>query len=379
MYEGKIVVLPVQTPWVDVRSIGAGGGSLAWVDVGGLLRVGPGSAAADPGPACYERGGTQPTVTDAAFLLGMLGEGVLASGIRLGREAARTAMAPLAEQIGFELEEVARGIITIAASNMADAIREITVEQGQDPRRATLAAFGGAGPLFGTLLARELELQRIVVPPHAGNFSAWGLLGADLTQSAARTRITKLASGTVDDANDVLAGLFESVAARAPSTNGAAGTVREVAADMRYAGQEHTITIALACGGDGRITASLDDIRAAFTHEYAKTFGHEMDEEIEIVSLRATLRTPLPRRAAEHRPSTSTDARRDAAGDAYSFTKGEWTSFSLLQRDGLEPGTTVVGPAIILEETATTYLDADFEATVDAAGSLLITDTREQS
>jgi N-methylhydantoinase A len=381
MYEGKILGLPVQTSWVDVRSIGAGGGSLAWIDLGGLLRVGPGSAAADPGPACYDRGGTQPTVTDAAFLLGMLGEGILASGIRLVREAARTAMEPLAERLGFEPEEVARGIIIIAASNMADAIREITVEQGQDPRRATLAAFGGAGPLFGTLLARELELQRIVVPLHAGNFSAWGLLGADLTQSAARTRIAKLANGTVGDANDVVAGLFDSVSARAASTRGAADTVREVAADMRYAGQEHTITIALTCDEDGRITASLDDIGSAFTQEYAKTFGHEMDEEIEIVSLRATLRTPLPRRASEQRPVTvtSTNARDESTDDAYSFTRGEWARFRILQRYGLEPGTTVVGPAIILEETATTYLDADFEAMVDAAGSLLITDTREQS
>jgi N-methylhydantoinase A len=379
MYEGKIVGLPVQTPWVDVRSIGAGGGSLAWVDVGGLLRVGPGSAGADPGPACYGRGGKQPTVTDAAFLLGMLGEGVLASGIRLDRESARSAMAPLAEQLGFEIEDVARGIITIAAANMANAIREITVEQGQDPRRATLASFGGAGPLFGTLLARELEIRRIVVPPYAGNFSAWGLLGADLTQSAARTRIMKLANGTVDDANDVVAGLFESVAARAAQSSGHGGAVREVAADMRYVGQEHTITIPLASDDDGRITASLGDIRAAFTHEYEKTFGHEMDEKVEIVSLRATLRTPLPRRASEHPQAASTDSRGESTADAYSFTEGEWTSFRILQRDRLELGSTVAGPAIILEETATTYLDADFVATVDESSSLFITDTREAS
>jgi len=143
----------------------------------------------------------------------------------------------------------------------------------------------------------------------------------------------------------------------------------------------HTITIALTCDEDGRITASLDDIGSAFTQEYAKTFGHEMDEEIEIVSLRATLRTPLPRRASEQRPMTvtSTNARDESTGDAYSFTRGERARFRILQRDGLEPGTTVVGPAIILEETATTYLDADFEAVVDVAGSLLITDTREQS
>jgi N-methylhydantoinase A len=364
----------VQTPWVDVRSIGAGGGSLAWVDVGGLLRVGPGSAGADPGPACYGRGGTQPTVTDAAFLLGMLGEGVLASGIRLDGDAARAAMAPLAEQLGFETEDVARGIITIAAANMANAIREITVEQGQDPRRATLAPFGGAGPLFGTLLARELEITQIVVPPYAGNFSAWGLLGADLTQSAARTRIMKLADGIVEDANEVAAGLFESVTARAAHTNGQGGTIREVAADMRYVGQEHTITIPLASDDTGRITASLDEIRAAFTAEYKKTFGHEMDEDVEIVSLRATLRTPLPRRAAEHPQVTSTDSRGESSTQAYSFTKGEWTTFRIVQRSQIEVGTSVAGPAIILEDTATTYLDAEFEATAHESASLFVHD-----
>jgi N-methylhydantoinase A len=379
MYEGRVVGLPVQTPWVDVRSIGAGGGSLAWVDVGGLLRVGPGSAGADPGPACYGRGGTQPTVTDAAFALGMLGDGVLASGIRLDGEKARDAIAPLSVQLGFDPEDVARGIITIATANMANAIREITVEQGQDPRRATLAAFGGAGPLFGTLLARELEVQRIVVPPYAGSFSAWGLLGSDLTQSAARTRIMKLTSGTVDEANDVVAGLFEQIVARAARTNGAGGTAREVAADMRYVGQEHTITVALVTDEQGCITASLNDIRAAFTREYARTFGHEMDEKVEIVSLRATVRASLPRRASERVPVTTVDSRRPSARDAYSFTTGEWTSFRILQRDQLEPGTTVVGPALILEETATTYLDAEFEATLGSANSLFLVDTRDES
>jgi N-methylhydantoinase A len=379
MYEGRVVGLPVQTPWVDVRSIGAGGGSLAWVDVGGLLRVGPGSAGADPGPACYGRGGTQPTVTDAAFALGMLGDGVLASGIRLDGEKARDAIAPLSVQLGLDPEDVARGIITIATANMANAIREITVEQGQDPRRATLAAFGGAGPLFGTLLARELEVQRIVVPPYAGSFSAWGLLGSDLTQSAARTRIMKLTSGTVDEANDVVAGLFEQIVARAARTNGAGVTAREVAADMRYVGQEHTITVALVTDEQGCITASLDDIRAAFTREYARTFGHEMDEKVEIVSLRATVRASLPRRASERVRVTTVDSRRPSARDAYSFTTGEWTSFRILQRDQLEPGTTVVGPALILEETATTYLDAEFEATLGSANSLFLVDTRDES
>jgi N-methylhydantoinase A len=376
MYEGRIVGLPVQTPWVDVRSIGAGGGSLAYVDVGGLLRVGPGSAGADPGPACYGRGGSQPTVTDAAFVLGMLGDGVLASGIRLDLEAARAAMKPLAEQLGFEIEEVARGVMTIAAANMANAIREITVEQGQDPRRATLAPFGGAGPLFGTLLARELDIVKIVVPPYAGNFSAWGLLGADLTQSSARTRIMKVREGVVEEANAVLAELFAGLATRANVAEGGVEVLREVAADMRYVGQEHTITTPLP-SEQGVVSADLAQIRELFTREYSKTFGHEMDEEVEIVSLRGTLRTPLPRRAAEHAAVSDPDATESSERQAFSFTRGEWLPFRIVHRAGFEPGGRLSGPAIILEETATTYLDADFEARLDASGSLFVRDTKE--
>ena len=137
LYEGAIVGMPVQTPWVDVRSIGAGGGSIAYVDVGGLLRVGPQSAGADPGPACYGRGGTEPTVTDAAAVLGMLGEGELAGGVDARpRRAPRRARAARRSGSGWTVEEVARGVLTIAAANMANAIREITVEQGHDPRDA---------------------------------------------------------------------------------------------------------------------------------------------------------------------------------------------------------------------------------------------------
>jgi N-methylhydantoinase A len=375
MYEGSVVGLPVQTPWVDVRSIGAGGGSLAWVDVGGLLRVGPGSSGADPGPACYGRGGAQPTVTDAAFLLGMLADGALASGIQLDADAARAAMAPLAEQLGFEVDDVARGILTIATANMANAIREITVEQGVDPRRCTIAPFGGAGPLFGTLLARELDIAQIVVPPYAGSFSAWGLLGADLTQSMARTRITRLGDDTVSETNDILVDLFATAAGRAATHDSHGSTVREVALDMRYLGQEHTITIGVP-SDDGRVTVDVQAIRSTFKDEYEKTFGHVMDEEVEIVSVRATLRTPLPRRTAESFTAMSANGRGRKTVRAYSFTKGDWLDFAIVQRAhiGSKP---VKGPTIILEETATTYMDAEFEGHAHESGTLFINDTKE--
>jgi N-methylhydantoinase A len=370
MYQGKVIGLPVQSAWVDVRSIGAGGGSIAYVDIGGLLRVGPQSAGADPGPACYGKGGTKPTVTDAAFVLGMLGHGLLASGLALDGDAANAALQPVADAMGMTIEELARGIIIIANASMAEAIRAITVEQGQDPRTAALMPFGGAGPLFATLLARELGVRTIVVPPYAGNFSAWGLLGADLTQTHARTRIMKLSEDAVADINEILVDLFGQLETRKDTGHG--DHVREVGLDMRYAGQEHSLTVPIE-SRDGAIRWSTDEIRAAFTQDYRRTFAHEMDEDVQIVSVRATVRTPLPRIA--HRGATRKGPEPSAGSstvNGYSFELGSWQTFALVDRLGLETGDTVAGPAIVLEDTTTTYLDAGFTAVADASGSLLI-------
>jgi len=371
MYEGEVEGLPVQTPWVDVRSIGAGGGSIALVDVGGLLKVGPGSAGAIPGPACYGRGGALPTVTDAAFLLGMLGDGKLASGIVLDGEAAEAALAPVAETLGFTVEQAARGVMTIAAANMANAIREITIERGRDPRAAKLMPFGGAGPLFGTLLARELEITEIVIPPYAGNFSAWGLLGADLTQTSARTKIMPLSDETLHDAGSVLEELFAQLEARA---DGRAGFSREIGLDMRYVGQEHSLTVAVP--GDGRIAAGIEEIRQAFVTDYDRTFGHLMDEAVEIVSLRATIRNPLPRRAsAVAPPHVEQNGAIGATTSAWSFSRGERLDFAIVDRASIDEGG-IVGPAIVLEETATTYLDAGYRGRAGAGGVLHLIDEK---
>jgi N-methylhydantoinase A len=374
LYQGEVVGLPVQTAWVDVRSIGAGGGSIAYVDEGGLLRVGPRSAGADPGPACYGRGGTEPTVTDAALVLGMLGEGALAGGVQLDREASERAIAPLAGALGFEITDAARGILTIANANMAGAIRDITVEQGRDPRAATLMPFGGAGPLFLSLLARELGIREILLPPFAGNFSAWGLLGADLTQTIARTRVTALTEEGVAVANEVLDEVFADVERRA--AHGGAAAQREAHADMRYVGQEHTLTVAI---GDesGRIVASPEVLRERFRSEYEQTFNLRMDEAVEIVSLRATLRTPLPRRSADSLASSSNGAGAASRVEAWSFADGDWAEFALVSRDALAVGATIAGPAILLEETATAYLDRGFEGVVHPSGCIQITATEE--
>ena len=230
-YEGAIDGMPLQTPWVDVRSIGAGGGSIAFVDHGGLLRVGQRSAGAVPGPVCYGRGGTQPTVTDAAAVLGMLAFGELAAGVHLDVESARRSLEPLAERLSLEVEGVARGIMTIASEAMANAIRSVTVDQGHDARLATLVAFGGAGPLFATLLSRALEIRTVIVPNYAGNFSAWGLLGQDLKRSAALTSIRSLDASGIVEANEILRALYERI-------DGARGaTFREPASTFAIRGR----------------------------------------------------------------------------------------------------------------------------------------------
>src|SRR5262249_50815851 len=191
-------------------------------------------------------------------------------------------------------------------------------EQGEDPRRATLLAFGGAGPVFATLLARELGIGRIVIPPYAGNFSAWGLLGADLTQSSARTQILPLSEDGLAEARVTMSRLFARLEARD-------GSSRETRLDVRYVGQEHTLTITV------EPEAGAADTRSLFTREYERTFGHVMDEAAEIVSLRATVRTSLPRRA-DGPPTAVQDGRPPRSIETFSFTRAERLPFSLVDR-----------------------------------------------
>jgi N-methylhydantoinase A len=280
----------------------------------------------------------------------------LAGGVGLSRDRAEAALAPLASRLGFEsAADVARGTLHIAAAAMADAIRGITVEQGRDPREAALVAFGGAGPLFGTLVADELDVDTVVIPALAGNFSAWGLLGADLAQTASRTRLMRLADGAVARVDDLAAELFSELESRTAR----AGLQREVHLDVRYVGQEHTLTIT-APSAEGRVTAAAPALSALFEREYARTFGHSMDEEHEIVTVRAIVRLPRELRTA-----------RKAQTEAWSFARDGFASFALVERDSLRPGDSLAGPAIVTEATATTYLDAGFVAEVHANGALL--------
>jgi N-methylhydantoinase A/oxoprolinase/acetone carboxylase beta subunit/N-methylhydantoinase B/oxoprolinase/acetone carboxylase alpha subunit len=373
-YEGRIAGMVVQAPWVDVRSIGAGGGSIAFVDEEGLLRVGPESAGSAPGPVCYAMGGERPTVTDAAAVLGMLGRETLAGGVQIDSDLARRSLEPLAHQLGLVSDAVAAGVLEIVCSRMADAIRELAGERGDDPREAALVAFGGAGPLFATLLARELEMRQAIVPVHPGAFSARGLLEQDLVRTAATSWLARLSDDALAQCAGVLGRLFERLGANASQRG--EGEL-EAALDLRYVGQEYTLTIPIRISQDGSVDERPTAIQSAFASVYERAFGHVLDEAIEIAGARAIVRTKL--RVSDAEPAFGhayAGEQTPRFAEVHSFAEGKRISFAILERDSLTPGSRLEGPAILLESTATTYVDTGFAVGVDSDGTLLLADKR---
>ncbi|HEY2041295.1 MAG TPA: hydantoinase/oxoprolinase family protein [Jatrophihabitans sp.] len=362
LHEGEIDGMPVQSAWVDVRSIGAGGGSVAAVDVGGFLTVGPESTGADPGPACYGRGGDRPTVTDAAFFLGMLGRGALASGLALDRAAAEKALALVGQQLDRSPEQVAKGIIAIAGNHMASLIRELTIEQGHDPRGFTLLPFGGAGPMMGTQIARELDLDRILVPPHAGNFSAWGLLGSDLLRTRARTRVLPVTPEAVTEVRGIVRELVTLVQADDGAPAGTDDSV-EVSLDMRFYGQEYTLAIAMR--GD----ETAEQLAEKFRDVYRRTYGGVLAASVEIVNIRVSRRRVLPARVEKHQYEAFGTA---VPAECFSFAEDRYRDFRQVHRGDLIPDERHAGPAIVYEPTTTTYVDSGFDYGVDVHGCLAL-------
>jgi N-methylhydantoinase A len=361
LFEGNVEGMPLQSPWVDVRSIGAGGGSLAFVDEGGLLRVGPRSAGADPGPACYQRGGTQPTVTDAALVLGMLVPGELSGGVTLSAEHARLALEPLAAASGLpDAVTVAEGVMRIAAAHMAQAIRGISVERGIDPRAATIVGFGGAGPLFSCLIADELDVVRVMIPPNAGNFSAVGLLSSDATRNAARTVVAPLDTVALERARDLASRLLDEL--------DPAGTVpfREVQLDLRFQGQEHALTRGL------EPDAGVDDVVADFRREYSRVFGHGLTGAVELVTVRVTARTPLSVSTGLV-PAPRETARTAGTAPVWCFLRRSWVEADVVSRGELAGRGTIPGPLLVVEPTTTTYVAVGFVAEMNDEGCLVLT------
>lgn len=371
-YEGEVAGFPLQTTWVDVRSIGAGGGSIAYVHADGLLRCGPQSAGSTPGPVCYGRGGTAPTSTDAAASLGMLGFGALDGGVTLDIAAARNALKPIAEQLGLALDPLARGVLQITSTNMANAIRQLTVERGFDPREAALFSFGGAGGVFAGLVARELGITRIVIPRHAGVFSAWALLGQDLARSSARTLLCPLDADGLERALSVADELLETLlqSCKFLAIPGVGAPQRRVKLDIRYVGQEYPLTID-ARTVDAETAFGLAEIEAAFLEESGKSYGYVRHAPLEIVAVRVEVRAQLPRPAAPLpiRADTEDQVRET---EAFSFETGQRCVFRIVARDAMPVGQVFSGPLIVTERTTTIYVDTGWAMTVTPTGHLIM-------
>ena len=352
-YQRSVDGLPSTMPSVAIHTVGAGGGSIAWVDSGGALRVGPASAGADPGPACYGRGGLVPTVTDADLCTGRIGVDMALGGTVVpDLAAAQAAMARLA--FSDDPGVVALGIIEVVESHMERAVRKVSIEEGSDPRDAALIAFGGAGGLHATALARRLGMSSVVVPAHAGVFSALGLL------LAPRALTCRAACFSAD--SPVSRGVAAEVAADAKSALGESGEVT-VYADLRYRGQSHETTVPFHQGEPE--SALLDRFHAA--HERRNGFARPGDP-VEVVTVRAEATAPAAVRWDEiPAVSPSGDPHR---GRRPVLTSAGEVEATVWRRGGLRHGAEVVGPAIIEEDEATTYLAAGERACVHESGAL---------
>jgi N-methylhydantoinase A len=368
---------PVIAPTVDITSIGAGGGSVIWVDDRGAMRVGPESAGSRPGPACFGLGGERPTVTDCNVLLGRLDpERFLGRRMPLNVELAKAAIEPLADVLELSLEEAAAGALRLAETNMVYATRQITVERGYDPRRFALLGYGGGGGLFAAALARELEIPQVVIPYADAVFSAWGLLFADYREDASMTRVLEL-----DESDDsTFADLVRRLVAQAKKKLAAHDVESERAtvmalADVRFKGQEHTLTVPVpGRSRDVPVTAAL---KRAFVERHRAQYG-QADETrpVEITTLRATAISSVSHPALNRVEAVSSNEVESTPREH----RGVWFSSSeqiehtaIWDRERLAPGQIVDGPAIVESWNSTTLVEPDQRLRRDDYGNLIIT------
>jgi N-methylhydantoinase A len=345
----------IQLPMVDVHTVGAGGGSIGWRDPGGALRVGPRSAGADPGPACYARGGSEPTVTDANLLLGYLApDSELAGGVELDAGAASTAVRKVGESLGLEELETAEGIVRVANGEMVRALRVVTVERGVDPRRFALMPFGGAGPMHAAAIAEQLGISRILCPRASGVLSALGLCASERRRDTART---VLWSGD-ELSGDRIASTVAEMAAQAGE--GISGAESEASFEMRYRGQAFELPI------PGSTEPDPAELAERFAAAHEERYGYrDPDGVVELVNIRLAMVVPGPK----PRPSAA------PAGDLHESSRrarfgGEWLEARILR--GEPPAeATADGPAIFELPEATLVLPPGWSARVDDAGTIV--------
>tara|TARA_B100000686_G_scaffold133157_1_gene140124 strand:+ start:12021 stop:14066 length:2046 start_codon:yes stop_codon:yes gene_type:complete len=369
--ETAFVGYPIKGRQVDINTVGAGGGSIAYAENGDTLRVGPRSAGAKPGPACYDHGGTDATVTDANMVLGRVGNRRLGGSIQPKQELAQTAVSTLATELSVpDVFRMANGIVRVAVAQMASAIREITIERGHDPTEFTLVAFGGAGPMHATLLADEIGMREVFIPVFPGNLSALGLLASDQIHESVVTflgRLNSLDLAALLSTRDaqVTEGRRELI--RRGFTNDTIRFTHSI--DMRYSRQAFEITVEMATE-----SWSLASLRRAFLDTYERHYGHaDSNGEIEVVNLRTSIigvnKKPMVPRAHERRGSIE---------DAIIGSRESWFDESLIvvniyDREKLPVNQRFSGPAIVEEDGSTTVVTPGWTGHIDSAGNLRLT------
>jgi N-methylhydantoinase A len=370
--ETSLEGFPLLMPIANIHTIGAGGGSLAYAEAGGL-RVGPESAGADPGPACYGRGGERPTVTDANLVLGRIDPGTFAGGrMTLDPGAARKAVEQLGAELGLDADALAEGIVSVINAKMAQAIRTLTVEQGIEPRDFALVAFGGAGPMHAAFLAQELGIAEVIVPGFAGAFSAWGMLETELRRDFTRPFFRRAADADLEE----LAALCGQIAAEgrdALEAEGvAASTCRvEHSLDMRYEAQEYTLAIPIDSADAPQEPGFLDEMTRRFNEAHELRYGHSNPgAPVELVAVRAAALGDLGHAEPEDYPARNgrlPERTRDVLFDGAAHP-----TRVLRREEDLGAGASFDGPLIVEETTATTVVPPGSTLTVDRFGSLVI-------
>ncbi|MFT3761412.1 MAG: hydantoinase/oxoprolinase family protein [Pseudoxanthomonas sp.] len=373
--EATVHGYPIKAPMLDIHTVGAGGGSIAYVDNGGLLKVGPRSAGADPGPVCYGRGNDEPTVTDANVVLQTLNPTHLLAGrMPIDRQLAVDAVERLARKLGMGTMETAQGILSVVIANMARAIRVISVQRGHDPRDYALVAFGGAGPLHAARLARELEMSRVVVPRTPGILCATGLLLTDLRADFASTQLRILDSAALP----VLDAAFAALEAQASDwfaqeriDAGNRGAARSV--DVRYLGQNYEITVPVP---EGPVTAaSLEKIAAQFAAEHERLYGFSAKEDpIQLVTCRIGATGKVRKAVFEPAADAGTDASAARIGQrqAWMPERGDFVDCPVYDRALLKASNLIEGPAIIEQMDTTTIVLPGMTARVEPYLNLIL-------
>jgi N-methylhydantoinase A len=357
--ETVVAGVPIKLPMVDVHTVSAGGGSVAWADAGGALRVGPHSAGAEPGPAAYGKGGEEPAVTDANLFLGYLRDGAELGGeVVLQRGLSEKALGSLGRELGLDAEEVALGIVRVANAEMVRALRVISVERGLDPREFALLAFGGAGGMHACSLAEELGMRTVLLPRAAGVLSALGLAISDLRHDYVRPFLTPLES--VD--SDEFEGAFREMEATAADDLEEPEYSRR--ADLRYSGQSFELTVA---------ADSLAEIDERFHASHERRYGYRMeDESVELVNLRLIATVPVEKPELSEPPAES-GAKGEAAGEQREANfDGEWQEVPVHDRERMGEGSEVSGPAIVEFRESTCVVRPGWRGAVDAVGTLVL-------